>query len=57
MFLKGNKMVFRENSFVVRALLVITNPVPWLPSLLPMRMEQCRVGNNTTDFVRVSFFK
>lgn len=50
-------MVVREDSFLVRALLVIANPVPWLPSLLPMRMEQCRVGNNTTDFVRVTFWR
>jgi hypothetical protein len=50
-------MVLRENSFLVRALLVVANPVPWLPSLLPLCAERCRVGNNTTDFVRVSFFK
>jgi hypothetical protein len=48
-------MVLRENSFLVRALLVVANPVPWLPSLLPfVRMERCRVGDNTTDFVKVS---
>ena len=51
-------MVLRENSFLVRALLVVANPVPWLPSLLPfVWIEQCRVGDNTTDFVRVTFWR
>ena len=50
-------MVLRENSLLVRALLVVSNPVPWLPSLLPLRMERCRIGSNMTDFVKVSFFR
>jgi hypothetical protein len=50
-------MVLRENSLLVRALLVVLNPAPWLPSLLPLRMERCRIGDNMTDFVKVSFFR
>ena len=48
-------MVLRENSFLVRALYIVANPVPWLPSLLPfVQVERCRVGDNMTDFVKVS---
>jgi hypothetical protein len=46
-------MIAHENSFLVRALLIVANPAPWLPPLLPVRMERCRIGNNTTDFVRI----
>jgi hypothetical protein len=49
-------MVVREKSFLVRALLVIANPAPWLPCLLPfLWIMPCRVGNNTTDYVRIYF--
>jgi len=50
-------MVLRENSFLVRVLLVVAYPAHWLPSLFPLRMERCRVGDNTTDFVKVSFWR
>lgn len=49
-------MVLRESSFLFRALMVLANPVPWLPSLLPLRAERVRIGDNTTDFSRVTFW-
>lgn len=50
-------MILREDSFLFRALMVIANPVPWLPSLLPLRAQRVRIGNNTTDFSRVTFWR
>jgi len=46
-------MVLRSDSRALRVLLALVYPTPFLPALLPVRVMPARVGDNTTDFVRV----
>lgn len=48
-------MVMRESSILLKVLLFINNPSMRMPSLLPLWIEPARVGNNYTDYVKVSF--
>ncbi len=50
-------MVIRQDSIKFKALMLVYSPVPWLPALLPLRVEHCRVGDNTADFVKVIWSK
>ena len=50
-------MVIRENSILLKVLLVLNNPTMRLPSLFPLWIEPTRVGANYTDYVKVSFRK
>jgi hypothetical protein len=47
-------MVLRSDSRALRVLLALVYPASFLPALLPVRVAPCRIGDNTTDFVRVS---
>ena len=46
-------MILRTDSLALRVLLFVASPTMYLPLLFPLRVEPCRVGANTTDFVRV----
>jgi hypothetical protein len=48
-------MIFKQSSVYVKALMFFANPTSLLPRLFPLTVEHARVGDNTTDFVRVSF--
>lgn len=48
-------MVIKTGSVLFRVLLVVANPVPWLPSIVPLRIEAARVGSDTTTWCKVSF--
>ena len=48
-------MVMRESSILLKVLLFINNPSMRMPSLFPLWIEPARVGNNYTDYVKVSF--
>ena len=48
-------MIFRQSSVVVKVLLFLASPTYFLPQLFPLKIERARVGDNMTDYVRVSF--
>jgi len=49
-------MILRSNSFALRALLWVCWPCQYIPHrLVPLRVEACRVGQDYTSFVRVSW--
>ena len=48
-------MILHRRSLRFRALLLAWSPVPFFPPLFNMRAEHVRVGQNYTDFVRVTF--
>ena len=48
-------MIFRQSSIIVKALLWLASPTYFLPQLFPLKIERARVGNNTTDYVKISF--
>lgn len=48
-------MIIRADSLALRILLVFANPTMRLPSLFPLWITHARVGDNMTDYVRVTF--
>lgn len=46
-------MVVRADSTFLSILLILANPTPRLPKLLPIAVEHARVGNDYTSFVRI----
>lgn len=47
-------MLMKANSILLRAMMFVASPTHLLPRLIPLCVEQVRVGNNYTDFVRVT---
>jgi hypothetical protein len=47
-------MILRADSFLLAVLETLANPTPLLPPLFPLWVERARVGQNYTDFVRVT---
>lgn len=47
-------MIVRTNSRAFRVLCFLASPVPWLPRIVPLWIEACRVGQDYTSFAKVS---
>ena len=54
-FLRASKMIFRQSSIIVKALLFLASPAERLPQLFPLTIMRARVGNNMVDYVKVTF--
>lgn len=50
-------MIVHRHSLTFRIIMFLNNPTYWLPPLFPLWTEHARVGDNTTDYLRVTFRK
>lgn len=47
-------MICKTNGLFVKVLLTVLNPLPQLPSLLPIWIESVRVGTDTTTWCKIT---
>ncbi len=50
-------MIIRINSLTHKILSLLSNPVGWLPPVLPLQIEHARVGSNCHTWARVIWVK
>ena len=48
-------MIVRRDSFKFKLIMFLWSPTQWLPPLFPLRTEHVRIGDNTTDYLRITF--
>ena len=48
-------MLMRSDSFLLQVIMFISSPTMYLPSLIPLRIESVRIGQDCETFVRVYF--